>query len=268
MRPSLPRRTQSDASTLASTSVLATSSLHNSKVIVPVFGAGDWIGEGDTYLVEDVLPPDLADVAFENLRKEYLNDLAGGEVPRLVAVEGEIDADGNYLIYRHPADESPALHPFSPAVSRICAHVERAPQHPVNHVLYCTGTDYISEHSDKTIDVVCDSRIGSLHDRDRPQRRTQCVPLSHNSHLVMGLQTNARWMHSTHTDKRPDGHEGPRRARISPTFRCIGTFLTAAQRIYGQGATGTEKTCAEVRPVVLGGAAALSIWRREPPERV
>ncbi|KAH9035835.1 hypothetical protein EDB84DRAFT_1484409 [Lactarius hengduanensis] len=86
----------------------------------------------------------------------------GGEVPRLVAVEGEIDADGNYLIYRHPADESPALHPFSPAVSRICVHVERALQHPVNHVLYCTGTDYISEHSDKTIDVVRDSRIVCL----------------------------------------------------------------------------------------------------------
>jgi hypothetical protein len=54
----------------ASSSVLGTSSLRSSKVVVPVLGVGDWIGEGDTYLVENVLPPDLADVAFENLRKE------------------------------------------------------------------------------------------------------------------------------------------------------------------------------------------------------
>jgi hypothetical protein len=37
---------------------------------VPVLGVGDKIGEGDTYLVEDVLPPELAEVAFENLMKE------------------------------------------------------------------------------------------------------------------------------------------------------------------------------------------------------
>lgn len=209
-------------------------------------------------------------------------------MPRLVAVEGEIDADGNYPIYRHPADESPPLRAFSPTVSGIRAHVERALQHPVNHVLiqlYRSGADYISEHSDKTIDVVRGSRIVNLslgarrtmtlktkkdslpaHDDDRdggdqqpprPQRRTQRVPLPHNSLFVMGLQTNARWMHSVHTDKRPDDTKDPaeRGARISLTFRRIGTFLTPApaQHIYGQGATG--KTRAEARPVVLGGGA-------------
>ncbi|KZP10299.1 hypothetical protein FIBSPDRAFT_938091 [Athelia psychrophila] len=51
---------------------------------------------------------------------------------------------------RHPADESPALLPFSATVQRILAHL-------VNHVLiqhYRNGTDYISERSDKTIDVI------------------------------------------------------------------------------------------------------------------
>jgi hypothetical protein len=46
----------------------------SSKVSVPVLGVGhtvgDKIGEGDTYLVENVLPPDLAEVGFENLMKE------------------------------------------------------------------------------------------------------------------------------------------------------------------------------------------------------
>jgi hypothetical protein len=46
------------------------SSLRSSKVVVPVLGVGDQIGEGDTSLVENVLPQELADVAFENLRKE------------------------------------------------------------------------------------------------------------------------------------------------------------------------------------------------------
>lgn len=33
-------------------------------------GVGDTLGEGDSSLVVDVLPQDLADAAFENMRKE------------------------------------------------------------------------------------------------------------------------------------------------------------------------------------------------------
>jgi hypothetical protein len=47
-----------------------TSRNRSSKVSVPILGAGDRIGEGDTYLVENVLPPELAEVAFEDLMKE------------------------------------------------------------------------------------------------------------------------------------------------------------------------------------------------------
>jgi len=87
---------------------------------------------------------------------------SGGAVPRLVAVQGQVNEDGSYPIYRHPSDESPALLPFSPTVSMIREHVEKVLNHPVNHVLiqyYRSGNDYISEHSDKTIDVVRDSSI-------------------------------------------------------------------------------------------------------------
>ena len=44
----------------------------------------------------------------------------------------------------------------------IRERVEKILQHPVNHVLiqyYRTGNDYISEHSDKTIDVIRGSKI-------------------------------------------------------------------------------------------------------------
>jgi hypothetical protein len=175
--------------------------------------------------------------------------------------------------------------------------------------LYRTGADYISEHSDKTIDVVRGSRIVNLSlgsrrtmtlrtkkdaaatttgseqgangegnsrdgggDGGAPvQRTTQRIPLPHNSLFVMGLATNSRWMHSVHTDKRPENTKDPaeRGPRISLTFRHIGTFLTPSpspagqeqeqeqqeqQLIFGQGATG--KTRAEARPVVRGGEEA------------
>jgi len=43
----------------------------SSKASVPaILGVGDKIGEGDTYLVENVLPPELAEVVFEKLMKE------------------------------------------------------------------------------------------------------------------------------------------------------------------------------------------------------
>ena len=168
--------------------------------------------------------------------------------------------------------------------------------------LYRTGGDYISEHSDKTIDVVRGSRIVNLSLGARRtmtlrtkkdattggneqgnddgagagaptvQRTTQRIPLPNNSLFVMGLETNARWMHSVHTDKRPDSTKdsAERGPRISLTFRRIGTFLTPVspspsspagkeqaqvqQLIFGQGATG--KTRAEARPVVHGGEEA------------
>jgi len=215
----------------------------------------------------------------------------GGEVPRLVAVEGQVDPDGSFPIYRHPADESPPLLPFSPTVSLIRQHVERTLGHPVNHVLiqhYRSGADYISEHSDKTIDVVRGSQIvnvsigaqrvmtlrtkkdvlsghsdhvGSDGDAIPGEKRsTERVPLPHNSMFVMGLDTNARWMHSIRTDKRPeqtksDAERYNNGERISLTFRNIGTFLTADQsHIYGQGAKG--KTREDARPVIVGGPEA------------
>jgi hypothetical protein len=74
------------------------------------------LGAGDSYLRLNVLPDELAHVAFENLRKEVKWDTmfhrgdctitfrrnycahslltTGGEVPRLVAVEGHVDEHG------------------------------------------------------------------------------------------------------------------------------------------------------------------------------
>ncbi|KAK6530689.1 hypothetical protein TWF281_007528 [Arthrobotrys megalospora] len=130
-------------------------------------GPTDTLGEptDTTSLVTSLLPPDFSATAFAQLKSEVQWRVMyhrGGEVPRLVAVQGQIDDDGSFPIYRHPADESPPLLPFSKTVEEIRRHVEKKLGHPVNHVLiqlYRAGTDYISEHSDKTLDIVKGSGI-------------------------------------------------------------------------------------------------------------
>ncbi|KAF8838539.1 hypothetical protein BDN67DRAFT_997637 [Paxillus ammoniavirescens] len=247
----------------------------------PSLGVGDRIGEGDSELVLDILPPDLAKVAFENMKTEVAWNVMyhrGGEVPRLVAVEGDVASDGSLPIYRHPADESPALGPFSPTVSLIREHVQKALNHPVNHVLiqhYRSGADYISEHSDKTIDIVRGSKVVNVSlgaqrimtlrlKRDGVQnageggapRPSQKIPLPHNSMFVLGLDTNTKWLHSINHDKRPSHLKSEEEQfmngeRISLTFRNIGTFLSGDEsHIYGQGAKG--KTRLDAQPVVNG----------------
>lgn len=85
----------------------------------PVLGVGDVLGAGDSYLVTNMLPPELADVAFERMKTEvgwktmhHRGEAAlpwnrhhtlclkflGGEVPRLVAVEGEVAEDGRCAV--------------------------------------------------------------------------------------------------------------------------------------------------------------------------
>ncbi|KAK1754038.1 alpha-ketoglutarate-dependent dioxygenase alkB 2 [Echria macrotheca] len=257
--------------------------------------------EGDTTIITNLLPPEIADTAFDRLLTEVswasMSHL-GGEVPRRVAVQGTLDSEGNMPVYRHPSDESPPLLPFSKTVLAIKQEVEKHLGHPLNHVLiqhYRNGNDYISEHSDKTLDIVRGSFIANVSlgaertmifrtkrppkdkdadkeaakgdelpaaaaDPEAAKRQTQRAPLPHNSLCRMGLQTNMRWLHAIRQDKRAErekslaelAHGG---ARISLTFRQIGTFLDASHTlIWGQGAVG--KTRETARPVVNGQTAS------------
>ncbi|KAK0616691.1 hypothetical protein B0T14DRAFT_390368, partial [Immersiella caudata] len=242
--------------------------------------------EGDTTIITNVLPHALAESAFDDLLREVswagMSHL-GGEVPRRIAVQGTVDDEGNMPVYRHPSDESPPLLPFSPTVLAIKTEIEKHLGHPLNHVLiqhYRSGNDYISEHSDKTLDIVRGSFIANVSlgaertmlfrtkrqrkDKDaspskkptEPEestvskgqaRQAQRAPLPHNSLCRMGLETNKRWLHAIKQDKRSErektaaelSHGG---ARISLTFRQIGTFLDSTQsRIWGQGAVAKAK---------------------------
>ncbi|KAJ5120240.1 hypothetical protein N7448_010909 [Penicillium atrosanguineum] len=236
------------------------------------------IGEGDSRLIPDVeLPTD----AFQRIRAEVswqkMYHLSG-QVPRLVAVQGHIQPNGAVPIYRHPADEAPPLDSFTPAVDKVRLAVEAILGHSLNHALvqlYRDGQDNISEHSDKTLDIVrgsfiCNVSLGAqrvmvLRTKSSARepkegadsgRTTQRVVLPHQSLFVLGEKTNMRWLHGIRPDKRSNSVKSPEELafggeRISLTFRNIGTFIEpASNTIWGQGGVG--KTMDLARPVVYG----------------
>lgn len=256
---------------------------------VVFFGPEDSIADGDTKVIYDVLPRETADGFFTSLKNEVVWQKMyhrTGEVPRLVAVQGDVGTDGSIPIYRHPADESPPLLPFDKNVDYLRKQCEKLVGHQLNHVLiqyYRNSEDNISEHSDKTIDIVRGSTIVNLSlgamrtmtlrtkkvtqaqdsststdpqpattSMDSNQIRTaQRIRLPHNSLFVLGERTNANWLHAIRADKRPICEKTEDELafdgqRISLTFRLIGTFIDLErQLIWGQGATSKSRAYAQ-----------------------
>lgn len=236
------------------------------------------IGEGDSNIVHDVhLPNESFDRIKAEVDWQKMYHLSG-QVPRLVAVQGQRRSDGAIPIYRHPADESPPFQPFTSTVDEVRVAVEKILGHPLNHVLiqlYRDGQDRISEHSDKTLDIVrgsfiCNVSLGAervmvlrtktsaseTEEGKESGRTSQRVPLPHNSLFVLGPKTNMRWLHGIRADKRPETTKSAEEQayggqRISLTFRHIGTFIDPVKNtIWGQGAT--IKTLEKARTVIHG----------------
>ena len=118
-------------------------------------GPNDSIGSGDSQIIYDVISSPIIDDAFSQMKEGIDWQIMfhrSGQVPRLVAVQGEVGENGDIPIYRHPADESPPLSPFAPMVQKIRQEVESVLNQSFNHALiqlYRDGEDNISEHSDK-----------------------------------------------------------------------------------------------------------------------
>jgi hypothetical protein len=230
----------------------------------------------------------------------------GGEVPRRIAVQGAVAEDGSMPVYRHPADESPPLQPISPTVLQIKDEVEKHLGHQLNHVLiqhYRTGNDYISEHSDKTLDIAQGSFIANVslgaertmvfrtkrppkeHQTAKPsdsspnpdepttttttttpepKRQTHRAPLPHNSLLRMGLATNARWLHSIRQDKRLDRDKAPAELAFAGA-RISLTFRHIATFL--DAAQTRIWGQGATRKTREEGAAEVAGMRRRPPAR-
>ncbi|KAL2825026.1 hypothetical protein BDW59DRAFT_76328 [Aspergillus cavernicola] len=271
------RRKQSDQKDESGSSRAEPRRVRKAKPAMNFCRPGDVIGEGDSRIVYEL---DLPENAFERIRDEVgwqkMYHMSG-QVPRLVAVQGKHSTDGSIPIYRHPADESPSLQPFTQTVDQVRVIVERILGHRLNHVLiqlYRDGQDRISEHSDKTLDIVrgssiCNVSLGAQRVMVLRQkgseideglgRVSQRVPMPHESLFVLGEKTNARWLHGIKPDKRQESEKSvEERAyggqRVSLTFRHIGTFLDpTGDTIWGQGAV--SKTESEAHPVIHGDPA-------------
>ncbi|KAK0923145.1 hypothetical protein LTR57_007175 [Friedmanniomyces endolithicus] len=258
----------------------------------PLFGEDKEVESAGSRISYNLLPPEVSESVFTQLNSEVQWQRMHhqtGEVPRLVCCQGTIAKDGSMPVYRHPSDETLPLHPWSPTVETVRNAAEQAVGHPLNHALmqlYRGGTDYISEHSDKTLDIKKGSSIvnvsfgaqrtmrlrtkrgaavtasasntssteGASSPTQPPPRTTYRVPMLHNSLLTMTLRTNAEYLHGINADKRPaveftEEEKAYKGQRISLTFRHIATFLDAEGKvIWGQGAVGKTRKCA--RPVV------------------
>lgn len=258
----------------------------------PLFGPGKEEDSAQSRIQYDLLPPDRLDGLFQKLKEEVSWQKMHhqtGQVPRLVCCQGTTDPkDGSKPVYRHPSDETLALLPWTPTVDEIRQAAEQAAGHELNHALiqlYRSGADYISEHSDKTLDIAPGSfivnasfgaertmRFRTKRAASTPfhtgtttttspsspssHRTTHRLALPHNSALLLSLPTNAKYLHSINPDKRPRSALSSAETsfdsqRISLTFRKIATFLDAEERvIWGQGAVGKERG---VAGRVIGG---------------
>jgi nicotinamidase-related amidase len=120
-----------------------------------MLGPGDHIGEGDSSIILNALTSSLAENAFKLVKDEVdwqVMRHRSGEVPRRVAVQGEVGPNGAVPVYRHPADESPPFLEFTPTIRKIRDELQILLKQPFNHCLiqlYRNGQDNISEHSDK-----------------------------------------------------------------------------------------------------------------------
>ncbi|KAF5331972.1 hypothetical protein D9611_008844 [Ephemerocybe angulata] len=245
----------------------------------------------DHTLLTNVLPS--PDTLFTTLLNEVSWQTMlhrGGPVPRLIAVQGALSESttGAYPIYRHPADCLPPLHPFSDTVALIQDVVqERVAGAVFNHVLiqhYRGGADYISEHSDKTLDIMRGSAIVNVslgaqrtmtlrpkkefvaaasNEENGEPPAVERIALPHNSLFVLGMRSNMRYQHGIKHDNRPFGQKSVEEQafggeRISLTFRCIATFLVPRSLSMGSpplDVDGGEVGDSEERFLIYGQGA-------------
>lgn len=260
------------------------------------------------FLINEWLPEELSSSIFDLLVNEVnfvqMHNF-NTPVPRLVAVQHQSSSSGDIPIYRHPTDSSPKSTPFSETVADLVQRCNQVLGTSLNHALiqlYRSGSDSISEHSDKSLDLrpgslIVNASFGasrtmtlrykankdmSLSDPNR--RVNESVELKHGSLLCMPLECNAAWTHAirrtapvqpllaaappsdaSHSPPATRHDNDPCRARISVTLREVSTFITPdAMKIYGSGAINQERVQAgRVDPSDEGWSALVRCFGKE-----
>lgn len=180
----------------------------------------------------------------------------GGDVPRLISIQHTSYPDKR-PIYRHPADIQPKSEIWSSASDKIRQRISDYLRVDLNHALvqyYRSGSDYISEHADKTLDIlkgtpiinasfgaVRTMKLRSKYKNSDGSREIHNIKLSNGSIFILGWETNKNFMHSIKQDKRIDTIKHASELafngeRISLTFRNIATFIDTNGKLFGQGA--------------------------------
>lgn len=214
--------------------------------------------------VTDLLNKSVTEkLLFDDLKNEirWFDDIThlGGTIPRLFALQATIE-DGKIPLYRHPLDNPPTVVQFTPTVDKIRKILESKLNIILNHAiiqLYRNGEDFISEHSDKTLDIcpnslivgysVGETRIMKFRSKDSIGFRTKSdigshmradmnepiydihdIELNNDSAMILDLHTNRYYRHSIRSNA------SIVKPRISITFRTIGTFIKNGV-IEGQG---------------------------------
>ena len=202
-------------------------------------------GEGDVRIVKfenfNTANSDIF-VLLQNTIKFYKMYNRSIEVPRLVAIQS-IEGVLGQPHYRHPNDIEPPNEEMSPLLRNLMQNVELLCNYQgLNHALiqlYRDGSDNISSHSDKTLDLDLNTPIFNvsfgctrsmvLINKTNKEIRERIV-MNDSTILVFGLTTNKKW---THEIKKASIIVGE---RISITFRRVNTFISPVDGIIrGQG---------------------------------
>jgi alkylated DNA repair dioxygenase AlkB len=234
---------------------------------------------GESVLSCAALTDCIDDRTFETLQAEiewHTMSHRGEAVPRLIALQGTKGNDGVEPLYRHPADAQPPLTAWTPTVNLIRRSVAASIGHPLNHCLiqlYRHGRDWISEHADKTLDLVRPSSIINVslgetrtmifRAKNREQPMVQKLPLPHGSLFALDLHSNQNFYHGIERL----GSDGTNEPRISLTFRQIGTYYDPNNgAVWGCGAIAKTRAAADDRVAwirSLSPAAKLAKDREE-----
>jgi alkylated DNA repair dioxygenase AlkB len=207
-------------------------------------------------LIENYLDKEKAMEIWKEAKDIYYCQMLhrSSPVPRLISVQGKVDQEEWVPIYRHPVDVLVPLKEWKGCVKELADRLSAHFQQDFNHVLiqyYRTGNDYISEHSDKTIDLVKDSAIVNFsvgtsrlmvlrgkQVNPGEQRESHKYVLPHNSLFVLSQEDNRVWLHQIKKDANLSIKDEFGGERISFTFRSISTFIHPAKMlIYGSGST-------------------------------